>query len=51
MTNFHVGQKVVCIDSSVGFEQFLEIKEGEIYGSPGLARSNTTRRAVSSAFG
>lgn len=31
MTNFHVGQHVVCIDSTVGFEQFIEIKEGEIY--------------------
>lgn len=31
MTNFHVGQQVVCIDAKVGFEQFIEIKEGEIY--------------------
>lgn len=31
MTNFHVGQKVVCIDAKVGFEQFIEIEEGEIY--------------------
>lgn len=31
MTNLHVGQKVVCIDSTVGFEQFIEIKEGEVY--------------------
>ena len=31
MTNLHVGQKVVCINSSVGFEQFIEIKEGEVY--------------------
>lgn len=31
MTNFHVGQKVVCIDAKVGFEQFIEIKEGVIY--------------------
>lgn len=31
MINLHVGQKVVCIDAKVGFEQFIEIKEGEIY--------------------
>ncbi|KAB2671070.1 hypothetical protein F9K77_14025 [Ochrobactrum sp. LMG 5442] len=31
MTNFHVGQQVVCIDSAVGFEQLIEIREGEIY--------------------
>ena len=31
MTNLHVGQQVVCIDAKVGFEQFLEIKEGEVY--------------------
>lgn len=31
MNQFHVGQKVVCIDSVVGFEQFIEVKEGEIY--------------------
>lgn len=31
MNQFHVGQQVVCIDASVGFEQWLGIKEGEIY--------------------
>lgn len=31
MNQFHVGQEVVCIDSAVGFEQYLEVKEGEIY--------------------
>lgn len=31
MTNFHVGQQVVCIDAKVGFEQFIEIREGEVY--------------------
>ncbi|KAB2788569.1 hypothetical protein F9K97_05680 [Brucella anthropi] len=31
MTSFHVDQQVVCIDAKVGFEQFIEIKEGEIY--------------------
>lgn len=31
MNQFHVGQKVVCIDSVVGFEQFIEVKEGEFY--------------------
>jgi len=29
MNQFHVGQKVVCIDSVVGFEQYLEVKEGD----------------------
>ena len=31
MNQFHVDQQVVCIDSVVGFEQSIEIKEGEIY--------------------
>ncbi len=31
MNQFQVGQKVVCINSVVGFEQYLEVKEGEIY--------------------
>ncbi len=31
MTNFYAGQKVVCIDAKVGFEQFIEIEEGEVY--------------------
>ncbi len=31
MTNFHVGQQVICINAKVGFEQFIEIKEGEVY--------------------
>ena len=31
MTNFHVGQQIVCIDAKVGFEQFLEVQEGEVY--------------------
>ncbi|MFC7067480.1 hypothetical protein [Brucella rhizosphaerae] len=31
MNQFHIGQQVVCIDSVVGFEQYLEIKEGEVY--------------------
>ncbi|MCB4919726.1 hypothetical protein LAV78_14485 [Brucella intermedia] len=31
MIPFKVGDQVVCISSTVGFEQFIEIKEGEIY--------------------
>lgn len=31
MNQFYVGQQVACIDSAVGFEQYLEIKEGEVY--------------------
>ncbi|KAB2689547.1 hypothetical protein [Brucella tritici] len=31
MIHFNVGDQVVCIDAKVGFEQFIEIKEGEIY--------------------
>ncbi|QNQ43079.1 hypothetical protein [Brucella intermedia] len=31
MIPFKVGDQVVCIDSSVGFEQFIEIKEGKAY--------------------
>jgi len=31
VTPFNVGDKVICIDAKVGFEQFIEIKEGEVY--------------------
>ena len=31
MIPFKVGDQVVCIDAKVGFEQFIEIKEGEVY--------------------
>lgn len=31
MTTFKISDQVVCIDSAVGFEQFIEIKEGEVY--------------------
>ena len=31
MIPFKVGDQVVCIDAKVGFEQFIEIKECEIY--------------------
>lgn len=31
MNNFHIGQQVVCIDAKVGYEQFIEVKEGKVY--------------------
>lgn len=31
MIPFKVGDQVVCIDAKVGFEQFIEIKESEVY--------------------
>lgn len=31
MISFKVGDRVVCIDAYVGFEQWLGIKEGKIY--------------------
>lgn len=31
MTNLKVGDTVVCIDAKVGFEQYVEVKEGESY--------------------
>ncbi|MEL4378358.1 hypothetical protein [Brucella cytisi] len=50
MIHFNVGDQVVCIDAKVGFEQFIEIKEGEVYTISWIARSSITHRAVTSAF-
>ena len=31
MTPFNIGDQVVCIDSAAGFEQTVEVEEGQVY--------------------